>query len=278
MIPLFAPFGLQLKMHAALPLLMASAAFMGHGGALLVAAIALAAHEAAHAVVARALGLRLESIEVMPFGGVAQMDVHALRPEQEAVIALAGPAASLALALLIAASGWTGAFAQGLLRASFSLAAFNLLPALPLDGGRALRALLSGRLGRARATRIFVRTGVYVGGAILLLGLFAAVQGVLNPLLFLTGAYQIYAALKEQESLAAACVAALYGREKRLLREGILPVKWLAAPENFQPEKLAPRLTAGSYHMFVLVGAGMRKARVVDEGELMRLILESRLE
>ena len=278
MIPLFAPFGLQLKMHAALPILMASAAFMGHGKTLLVTAVALAIHEAAHAIAARALGQSFESIEVMPFGGVAQMDVHALRPEQEAVISLAGPAASLGLSLLIAASGWTGPLAQSLLRASFSLAVFNLLPALPLDGGRAIRALLSRRLGRPRATRMLIRIGIGIGGGILLLGLFAAARGSLNPLLFLTGAYQIYAALKEQESLAAACIAALYGREKRLHREGLLPIKWLAAPEDFRPEKLAARLTAGSYHMFVLVGAGMRKSRTMDEGELMRLVLENQLE
>jgi len=277
-IPLFAPFGLQLKMHAALPILMASAAFMGHGKTLLVTAVALAIHEAAHAIAARALGQSFESIEVMPFGGVAQMDVHALRPEQEAVISLAGPAASLGLSLLIAASGWTGPLAQSLLRASFSLAVFNLLPALPLDGGRAIRALLSRRLGRPRATRMLIRIGIGIGGGILLLGLFAAARGSLNPLLFLTGAYQIYAALKEQESLAAACIAALYGREKRLHREGLLPIKWLAAPEDFRPEKLAARLTAGSYHMFVLVGAGMRKSRTMDEGELMRLVLENQLE
>lgn len=270
MIPLGVLFGIPLRMHAAFPVLMASAIFLGHGRVLVAMLVSLTAHEAAHALAARAMGQRFEAIELMPFGGVAQMrTVLAIRPMEECIIAVAGPIASLALSMGLALSGATGPFVRELIRSNVSLMLFNLLPALPLDGGRALRAICGIRMGRPRATNLFVRVGVCLGALVISLGVWAAVRGVINPMLFLTGVYLIYAAIKEKETLAAACVEALYGRAARLRREGTLPVRWLATPNDMPPERLITRLTAGSYHLFVLVDDQMRQVDVVDEGELL---------
>lgn len=277
MIPLGILFGIPLRMHLAFPVLIASAVLLGQGRTLTVMLVSLIAHEGAHMAMARALGQRFEQLELMPFGGVARMDsAISLRPYQEMLIALAGPAASLLLSLIIAAAGLKGLLARDMLRTSLSLALVNLLPALPLDGGRALRAVCTERLGRARATRLFVRVGVFLGMGIILLGVFAAVQGIVNPMLFLMGVYLIYAALKEKESLAAACIAALHGRAERLRREGMLPVRFIAADLESPPERLAARLTAGSYHLFALVDKRMHMVETMDEGEVLARVLEER--
>ncbi len=278
MIPFGAAFGVPLRMHFAFPVLMAASVWLGHGRALLMTLVALTLHEAAHAVAARIMGQRFESIELMPFGGVAQMSTAlSLRPGQELMIALAGPIASLLFSLLSAVSGLHGLVVQDFLRINLILAATNLLPALPLDGGRALRAALSGKLGRPRATRIFVWVGVAIGVMIVGLGVYAATKGVINPLLFLMGVYLIYAALKEKETLAAACFEALHGRADRLRREGTLPVKWVAVEQSASPERLATRLTAGSYHVFVMVDEDLRQVGTLDEGEVLRRALGTRI-
>lgn len=278
MIPLGVLLGIPLRMHIAFPVLIASAVFLGYGRVLLAMLVSLTLHEAAHALAARAMGQRFESIELMPFGGVAHMQtVLALRPMEEFVIAIAGPVASLLLPMCLALSGTVSPLIQVLMRSSLSLAMFNLLPALPLDGGRALRALCSVRIGRPRATNLFVRIGVGLGGLVIGLGIWAAVQGVINPMLFLTGVYLIYAALKEKETLVSACVEALHGRAERLRREGTLPVRWLATPQDMPPERLVTRLSAGSYHLFVLVDEQMRQVGTVDEGELLHRVLAVRI-
>jgi Zn-dependent protease len=101
------------------------------------------------------------------------------------LIALAGPAVNLVLAavlaLLVAASGGSfdpahaltlrGAFAAQLLWINLGLAAFNLLPAFPMDGGRALRAALAHWLGRPRATRIASAIGKVLAVAFVVFGL-----------------------------------------------------------------------------------------------------------
>ncbi|MDR0928987.1 MAG: M50 family metallopeptidase [Oscillospiraceae bacterium] len=271
MIPLGAALGVPLRMHPAFPVLMATALWLGHGRALLAALFALAIHEAAHALAARACGHRLGAIELTPFGGVADLvRPSALRPGQEIIIALAGPLASLFCALAMAASGWTGMMVQHFFRVNLVLCLFNLLPALPLDGGRALRALLTHRLGRARATRLLAAVGVGLGLCIVGLGIWAATRGMINPLLFLMGPYLAYAAIKERDGLAAACAEALHGRAARLSREGALPVKLLAVRPGDGAQRLAARLTAGTYHLFVVVDGRLNQTGVVDEGQVLR--------
>ncbi len=279
MIPLGTFCGIVCKMHFAFPVLMAFSLWLGYGKTLIASILALSLHEAAHCMAARAMGHRLDSIELMPFGGVAQMStVYALRSTQELTIALAGPAVSLIVSMLSAVSGLTGPMVQAFLRFNLMLGLINLLPALPLDGGRMLRALISQRFGYVRATNVLARTGVVVGIIIILSGFWAALNGVLNPLLFLSGAYLVYAALKEQESLAAACLGALHSRGERLKREGMLPVRWTAVDKNARVERLATRLTAGVYHLFVLVDENMCHMETIDEGEVLRRTFVTRIE
>lgn len=143
--------------------------------------VCLVAHELGHAVVARALGIGVVDITLFIFGGVARIAREPSRPQQEIVIALAGPVVSVgigATALALAGDG-TGAirlFLWTLGAANIALAAFNLLPAFPLDGGRVLRALLWARSGSLhRATLRAGRLGQSIGVLLVVVGVGAFV-------------------------------------------------------------------------------------------------------
>lgn len=129
---------------------------MGAAGALALFASVLV-HELGHLYCARRLGVDSRTITLYPFGGIAEL-AEPPHARADLAIAAAGPAASCALAL----AGWSLATQGGLLgelglylaTASGGVVAVNLLPAFPLDGGRALRALLWERRGCLRtATR-----------------------------------------------------------------------------------------------------------------------------
>jgi Zn-dependent protease/predicted transcriptional regulator len=131
-------------------------------------------HEFCHSLVARRFGLPMRGITLFIFGGVAEMEDEPPSPKAEFLMAVAGPVSSVVLGLafyaaayLMEKSGITVPV-QGvvsyLAMINWVLAAFNLIPAFPLDGGRLLRAILWHRKKNLRqATRIASRIGSSFG-------------------------------------------------------------------------------------------------------------------
>jgi Zn-dependent protease len=130
-------------------------------------------HELAHSLVARKKGLKMQSITLLMFGGIAQMEEGVPDPKVELPMALAGPVMSLVFGLLCCGLVYltpqitTDPAMAGMLIFVFGylgilniiLCAFNLLPAFPMDGGRVLRAVLAKRMPLYRATRIAANVG-----------------------------------------------------------------------------------------------------------------------
>jgi Zn-dependent protease len=182
-------------------------------GMLLVAAVfgCVLLHELGHALMARHLGIGTADITLYPIGGVARLRRMPRKPGAELLIALAGPAVNVAiagalgLALTVAGSVAPGAlpasvtrFAGSLLAINLGLALFNLIPAFPMDGGRVLRALLGGWLGRLRATEIAARVGQALA---LLFGAYSLVSGAWLQVLL--AAFVFWVAGRELASVRA---------------------------------------------------------------------------
>ena len=116
------------------------------GVAALLLSASLLLHELAHALVARRLGMRVHGIAVFALGGVTEIGDERITAGRELAVALAGPAMSIALAVAASLAWWLGvgpqALAAHLALANWALTLFNLLPGHPLDGGRALKAVI----------------------------------------------------------------------------------------------------------------------------------------
>ncbi|WP_439154278.1 site-2 protease family protein [Yoonia sp.] len=147
----------------------------------------LIVHELSHSLVARRCGVQIKGITLFVFGGVAELESEPRAPGAEFWIALAGPAASFALAFLF----WTVTLLARVLSlpelvtalfaymalANTVLAVFNLLPAFPMDGGRVMRAVLWKRMGdQLQATERAATIGGYVAYGLIGLGLFNVVM------------------------------------------------------------------------------------------------------
>ncbi len=149
--------------------------------------VSLLFHELSHAVVGRHYGIQVSGITLFLFGGAAEMQSEPETPNSEFLMAIAGPIASLvlagafyllwqALAGLGAPEHWAGV-PRYLAIINVALAVFNLLPAFPMDGGRALRALLW-RWGKdlRGATRVASRLGQGFGMLLMALGILQALM------------------------------------------------------------------------------------------------------
>lgn len=125
--------------------------------------VSVAMHEFAHALTAQRQGVKVRGITLMMLGGVSEMEEMPERPYGEFALAVVGPLLSLGLAaILLSATRVLDSpnpyfFCYWLGRANLVLGIFNLLPAFPLDGGRALRSLIAARRGQIAATQTAVR-------------------------------------------------------------------------------------------------------------------------
>lgn len=130
-------------------------------------------HELGHALVARRLGVRVGGIELSFFGGAAKMENIPRSAKDEIAIAAAGPAVSLMLGGAgLGLAALTGVWLFALIGwINLVIAGFNLIPALPMDGGRILRAALAYRMDYVRATDIAVGIARVVTVAFVVIGL-----------------------------------------------------------------------------------------------------------
>jgi Zn-dependent protease len=160
-------------------------------------------HELGHLLAARRFGIRTTAITLVLFGGFASFAKAPQKTGEEIAIAIAGPLVNAAIAaglrLWLQSAAWDSELSipeiraylilDRLATANLYLAAFNIVPAFPLDGGRIFRALLSLRLGRRRAAVIASRVGQVFGVAVAVYGLVTV-----DVMLIVVGAYILVAA------------------------------------------------------------------------------------
>jgi Zn-dependent protease/CBS domain-containing protein len=180
-VPILRVAGIQLRIHITFLLLIGwlaigyyaeggSAAAAGRVAFILLLFLCVVLHEFGHALAAKSFGINTPDITLLPIGGVARLERMPEEPKQELIIALAGPAVNVVIALgLLIAIDWHRAAESSVVEASalpakllainVMLLLFNLLPAFPMDGGRVLRALLATRMTYARATQIAASIG-----------------------------------------------------------------------------------------------------------------------
>lgn len=252
-----APFGIALRLHWSFLLLGGWLALgvLGRTGSVsavigLLAIVGLvfgsvALHEYGHALVARRYGIGTREITLLPFGGIAQLERSPSDPRQELWISVAGPAVNFALAAC--AAGLIGLAGSGAAMSSFTggsllemalqvnlwMGAFNLLPALPMDGGRMLRAALALRVPAIRATRIASSVAQVLAGAMMAYGVVQA-----RLLLAVIGGFVWIAARAEVRRVEME--ALMHERAARMAHAG--------PPDPYAPYANAPADPAGEWH------------------------------
>ena len=263
-----------------------AALYWGVGAATAVAFLAsLLAHELAHALVARREGIKIRSVTLWLLGGVTQLQGEPEKPRADLRIALAGPAASLlagaAFLAAAAAISYAGgpriaiAAAMWLALMNDVLAAFNLLPGAPLDGGRALRAALWHHWAdRQRADR-----GAAIAGRVI--GTLLAVLGVAEVLLtrdlvgglwlVLLGWFMTSAATAEQTAAAGRALLAGVRVADVMTPDPDMAGGWLTAAESIRQLGGRSGQTA-----FPVIGPGGGLTGIITVTQLSRVPAPSR--
>jgi Zn-dependent protease len=273
--------GIDLYLHGTFLMLLAWIALShlihGHGGAAVEGVLFTAAvfgivvlHELGHALTAARYGIRTRDITLYPMGGVASLERIPDNPRQELLVALAGPAVNVVLAVflfsILAVSGVAigvaplqlvgGSLLVKLMWVNVSLAVFNMLPAFPMDGGRVLRAALAARLGRDRATEIAARVGQVMALGFGLIGMFANPMLLFIALFVWTGAQGEVSLVRFRSLLRGVSVS-------QAMTEQVLAL----SPSDTLSEVVDAIVTRG-YHAFPVVRDGQIIGLVTKNGVL----------
>jgi len=191
--------------------------------------ISILLHEYGHVLAARRFGVSTKDIILLPIGGLARLTRLPERPLHELIVAIAGPLVNVAIAILLFPFVYVfwknleinalpipepitedfNFFIPMLFGLNILLAVFNLIPAFPMDGGRILRALLSMKFTRLRATWVAARLGQIVAIGMVI---FAIVEA--RPSYTLIGAFIYFTARKEYGWVKTESVLAKYTVEE----------------------------------------------------------------
>lgn len=238
-------------------------------------------HEIVHTLVARSSGLEVGTVELFPFGGVAAIeDVLELDPDIESRVALAGPLLNfflVAVALIAYANfpRWqTNEIFLFFIRCNLVLGLFNLLPALPLDGGRILRAKITPLMGFQKATEAAITLSRLIAFLMALLGLFLFYHGHFHLTLFAASFFLFYAASKEKTTAMYSFVRSLSLKKRVFHRSGVIQLVTLMALEDMPLKAVLRHFALKKYHRVIVVSKSGHVMGEVMESDIVDTIMK----
>jgi len=258
----------------------------GYGLHLLVFTGSLLFHELGHITASSMMGAELTRVEFWPFGAVAKLErAWQLTPASETIVALAGPFNSGMLCSLASAlqRGLSQSPAHAVaefplldLLVRFNLALFlmNLIPCLPLDGGRVLRSQMALHQGYVQASKSVARWGLVVGIA----ATAVAAAGVLTgrewyPFL-VVGPMVIWGALDERDGAGTQNILDILIREDRLAQKKAIPVQEMMVSMDATVGEVVKRFRPARYHIVLVAGRSMKVVGKVTEAQVLEALYQ----
>ncbi|MCL6631622.1 MAG: M50 family metallopeptidase [Alicyclobacillus herbarius] len=271
----------RIRLHPLFLCMLVLAASLGFWEDMVLLFILVMLHELGHAIVADALGYEVEEVSLLPFGGVARLAYGHLGfvPRDEALIAVAGPVVNVLLILLsygLHLCGlWSEAFVSHVVRLNVWIAVFNLLPGLPLDGGRILRAARAREIGFEQATREAYRIAMLLTVALLLVGGVSVWAGMPHiGMLFLA----VFLGLAVWSGIKGSGVETVrfLDAKRKGKRSRPQEIRSFASPATSTVRDVVRRFSPDHYHMVYVLDDSGQVVTIVEEEELLEAVFQGR--
>jgi len=251
-------------------------AFCGALWWLLLSYAALCVHEVAHCIAAKWLKIASDGVYLQPFGITLRLrDNRITEPFCEAVLCLVGPLANLCFAAgLYFTCDLSNVYVHYLYISNLSIGSVNLLPILPLDGGRILKAYLTAKLGLIRAVRIseFV-TYIFVLG-VGLFSLCALWTLRFNVSWMILVSFLLFNMSLEKKNNAYLIMRQISEYKRKLTATKVMRVHHLAAQKDAPAKQLAEHFSYDKYHMVHLFDAEQKHCGSLTETQILDAMIE----
>ncbi|MBZ4666089.1 site-2 protease family protein [Mahella sp.] len=271
--------GIDIILNRWLILLMIITALMGYVYHVAVLIAVIFIHEMSHAVTARAFGLYVSDVELMPFGGVAHVEaLFEGDAKTELAVALAGPVANLIIISIITALNSYDMLDSDkwayFISCNVILAVFNLLPGLPLDGGRILRALLSIPLGIKKATVMAVNTGRIIAAILCAIGIYILISGTFNPTFLVMGIFMFMSLHHEKQKGTYLALQDITRKKETMMRSGTLPIVEIASMPSATIKDVMRHFISNKYNVVVVIDRDGKIKGYVGEIQIVNALMD----
>lgn len=280
----FIKFGRAFWVSPLFLLLVAASWLGGYFELFAIAYCSALIHELTHIFAARRLNIPVARIEVLPFGICGRLGVEFIRsPKNELLVAIAGPLASGALALIF----WAAAqYLPGLVQheelrewleygrnVNFSLMLLNLMPTLPLDGGRVVKALLSELLGVIRAYNIVLRLSRVVIAVIIAFAVILLLVSDFNFSLIMIGVFLLGSLSAEQKNISIISLKEILYHKNKLHNSGLCRSERLATDSRTPARQFLRRISSNKYYVIDVVDDNGRITKSVTESQVLSALI-----
>ncbi len=242
----------------------------------LVSTLVALMHECGHAFAAARFGYRLDKVVLMPYGALISGDIEGIGLKDEIIIALAGPLVNAATAVFFVALWWffpeTYPYTDVAAYSSAAIAAVNLIPAYPLDGGRILYCAVAQKKGEKFAGKLARGMGLAFGALLSALFVYGCFFVSVNFTVLFFSAFLFAGALGGKDR-AYLRIRADYSRE---MKKG-LEVKRIAVRTDCTIKKMLSFLRRGKYAEFIVYDENGEYVGEVSEEEFAKILEKASL-
>lgn len=278
---LFKIFNIQIKISYLIFFILVFSMFFNYFSQLLVLIVVILIHELAHCYACNYYNISISEIKIFVFGGVAKFQGHIEEnPKQEVIIALAGPVSNCILVIIILLivnklNIKENYIVQLFLTANITISLFNLIPILPLDGGRVARGIMGYYLGIKKATYIIIRLGYCICILLFVIGIYGAlVYNIEYVFISFLSVYVFFCNKGEKERIDFIFAKNIVLKKKSLFTEGIMDVKHIIAMEFVDIKNIFNEFTLEQYYIITVTNTKGKVIGNLSESEVIDAIIE----
>lgn len=236
-------------------------------------------HEAGHITAAYLLRTGISHIEILPFGVCGKLKSSIIKnPNHEMAVAAAGPVVSLATAFALILLN--GCFAMPRILSAYSiklnlsLAVINLLPAIPLDGGRIFRAYLTKKSNAGLSYVISAKVSLVIGILLFLSSVYALLSHSFNFSLIMISSFLLGNLLCEQKNITKNTLRELLCYNEKLIPNDFTPSYVTSADGSTPARKLLKRLSYDKYNVICVTDENLTITKILTEGQIIKALTE----
>lgn len=250
---------------------------IGRVNELLIIFISITIHELGHLLIAKCFNININKLALTPIGFMANINYSDYkRYYHEIIISIAGPAVNLlaALAGYIISLYFLDKFNNigFFILVNFSLAFINILPILPLDGGKIFRAALFFRLGYNPTRKIFSVVSKTISIALICLGIYQIFICGNNVSLLLIGIFLYIYIYKEKDEMQYFLIGELIYKKKKLREAGALFIEYIACFEDIKIIEIVKKIRSNRYHIAKVLDNNMDQKGEITETEMLECL------